>query len=56
MAREGEIKAWLAHDLNLVKVQDLLARRSVVVAYRTLNRFATQRCGFGRRQVTTPQR
>ena len=49
---EDEIKAWLAKDLKLVKVQDLLARKGVVVAYRTLNRFATQRCGFGQRQVT----
>lgn len=52
VAHEAQIKAWLAQDLKLVKVQDLLARKGVVVAYRTLNRFATQRCGFGRRQVT----
>jgi hypothetical protein len=38
---EAEIMAWLAKDLNLVKVQDLLARKGTVVAYRTLNRFAT---------------
>jgi transposase len=44
---EAEIRAWLAKGLKLVKVQDLLARKGVVVAYRTLNRFATQRCGFG---------
>jgi len=49
---EAEIKAWLAKDLKLVKVQDLLARKGTVVAYRTLNRFATQRCGFGKRQTT----
>jgi len=49
---EAEIKAWLAKDLNLVKVQDLLARKGVVVAYRTLNRFATERCGFGDRKTT----
>jgi len=49
---EDEIKAWLAKDLTLVKVQDFLARQGVVVAYRTLNRFATQRCGFGKRQTT----
>ncbi len=49
---EEEIKAWLAKDLKLVKVQDLLARKGVVVAYRTLNRFATQRCGFGHRTTT----
>jgi len=49
---EAEITAWLAKDLKLVKVQDLLARKDVVVAYRTLNRFATERCGFGKRQTT----
>ncbi|MDQ4069845.1 MAG: IS21 family transposase, partial [Actinomycetota bacterium] len=49
---EAEITGWLAKDLKLVKVQDLLARKGVVVAYRTLNRFATQRCGFGERKTT----
>jgi len=49
---EAEIKAWLAKDLKLVKVQDLLARKGIVVAYRTLNRFATQRCGFGEAKTT----
>lgn len=49
---EDEIKAWLAKDLKLVKIQDLLARKGTVVAYRTLNRFATQRCGFGQAKTT----
>jgi transposase len=49
---EAEIMAWLAKDLNLVKVQDLLARKGTVVAYRTLNRFATERCGFGQVKTT----
>ncbi len=49
---EEQIKAWLAKDLKLVKVQDLLARKGTVVAYRTLNRFATQRCGFGQAKTT----
>jgi len=52
VAHEDEIKAWLAKDLTLVKIRDLLARQGTVVAYRTLNRFATQRCGFGKRQAT----
>ena len=52
VGHEAEIKAWLEKDLTLVKVQDLLGRKGVVVAYRTLNRFATDRCGFGRRQTT----
>jgi transposase len=49
---EAEIKAWIDKGLKLVKVQDLLARKGVVVAYRTLNRFATQRCGFGAAKTT----
>ncbi len=49
---EAEIKAWLEKGLKLVKVQDLLARKGTVVAYRTLNRFATQRCGFGETKTT----
>ena len=49
---EAEIKAWLEKGLKLVKVRDLLARKGVVVAYRTLNRFATERCGFGERKTT----
>ncbi|MGH3118660.1 MAG: IS21 family transposase, partial [Gaiellales bacterium] len=52
VTHEAEIKAWVAKGLTLVKVQDLLARKGVVVAYRTLNRFATERCGFGKRQAT----
>jgi len=49
---EAEIKAWLDKGLKLVKIQDLLARKGVVVAYRTLNRFATQHCGFGQAKTT----
>lgn len=52
LPHEAEIKAWLAKGLKLVKVQDLLARKGVVVAYRTLNRFATERCGFGGAKTT----
>ena len=52
LPHEAEIKAWVAKDLKLVKVQDLLARKGTVVAYRTLNRFATQRCGFGGPKTT----
>jgi len=53
VAHEDEIKAWLGKDLKLVKVQELLARKGTVVAYSTLHRFATQRCGFGRAAKTT---
>jgi transposase len=49
---EAEIKAWVAKGLKLVKVRDLLARKGVVVSYRTLNRFAAQRCGFGERTTS----
>ena len=31
---------------TFVKVEELLARRGVVVPYRTLHRFAVERCGF----------
>ena len=35
------------HDpLSIVKIEELLARRGVVVPYRTLHRFAVERCGF----------
>lgn len=54
---EGRITAWVAGDgerrpLTLTKIQTLLARQGCVVPYRTLNRFATQRCGFGRKDTT----
>jgi transposase len=49
---EAQIKAWLEDGLTLVKVRELLCRRGVVVPYRTLNRFAGERCGFGKRQTT----
>jgi len=49
---EAEIKAWVEKGLKLVKVQDLLGRKGVVVAYPTLNRFATERCGFGGAKTT----
>jgi transposase len=36
----------------MVKIEQLLARRGVVVPYRTLHRFAVERCGFGVRGTT----
>jgi transposase len=36
----------------LTNIHGKLARRGVVVPYRTLHRFAAQRCGFGRRRAT----
>ena len=43
------IGGWVKADVPLTKVQVLLARRGVQVAYRTLHRFATERCEYGSR-------
>jgi hypothetical protein len=48
-----QISEWVGKDLTVVKIADLLARRGVVVPYRTLHRFCTERCGFGRGGTTT---
>ena len=51
-ARQAQIAVWLAGDgkdakpLSVVKVHELLARQGCVVPYRTLHRFAAERCGF----------
>lgn len=53
---EAQITTWLdpdGDDLTLTKVHDLLGRRGVVAPYRTLHRFAVERCGFGRAAKTT---
>ena len=50
---EQQIRDWIANDeLQLTNIHGKLARRGVVVPYRTLHRFAAERCGFGRRQAT----
>ncbi|MGW5153561.1 hypothetical protein [Rhodococcus koreensis] len=54
---EDQITAWVAGDgnhppLTITKIETLLARQGCVVPYRTLHRFATERCGFGRRDTT----
>ena len=49
---EELIAGWVKRDLRLTKIAELLGRRGVVVPYRTLHRFAVERCGFGRRDVT----
>ena len=55
---QDQIKAWLAGDgkdakpLTVVKVHELLARRGCVVPYRTVHRFATERCGYRARDTT----
>lgn len=50
-ARQEQIQAWVtgadgAEALSVVKVTELLARSGCVVPYRTVHRFAEQRCGL----------
>ena len=52
-AQREQISEWVGKDLSVVKIADLLTRRGVLVPYRTLHRFCTQRCGFGRGGTTT---
>jgi transposase len=52
LAHEQQIRDWVEADLQLTNVHGKLTRRGVVVPYRTLHRFAAERCGFGRRQPT----
>ncbi|BBZ09369.1 hypothetical protein MDOR_35380 [Mycolicibacterium doricum] len=54
---EEQIKVWVAGDgeqrpLTITKIETLLARQGCVVPYRTLHRFASERCGFGRKGTT----
>lgn len=45
--REAQIRDWVGKDgLSIVKIEQLLARTGCVVPYRTLHRFAVERCGF----------
>ena len=53
-ARREEITAWVKGGVPVVKIGILLARQGVVVAERTLHRFAAERCGAGGGKVTTP--
>lgn len=52
LAYREQIVQWVDQGLTVVKIGDLLARRGVVVPYRTLHRFCVQCCGFGRRDET----
>lgn len=52
LAEEAQIKEWVEADLTVVKIGILLQRKGVVVAHRTLARFAVERCGAGRRTTT----
>ena len=55
LAHEEQVRTWVVGDvidgqrqepLSIVKIEELLARQGVVVPYRTLHRFAVERCGF----------
>nr|QKY82448.1 IS21 family transposase [Arthrobacter sp. IN13] len=60
IVHEEQIRAWISaagtgkggRALTLVKVHELLARRGCQVPYRTLHRFASERCGY-RAKATT---
>ena len=57
VAFEDQIKAWVAGEgdqrpLTITKIHTLLTRKGCVVPYRTLHRFAGERCGFGRKDTT----
>ncbi len=55
VAQHDRIKAWLSDDgLTVVKVHEFLAREGIVVAERTLHRYADEVCDVGRgRRGTT---
>ena len=53
-AQHEQLKTWVDDGLTLTKIHMLLGRRGVVVAYRTLHRYATSELGFGRRRATVP--
>jgi len=57
LGREEQVTAWVAGGcgqppLSVVKIEELLARQGCVVPYRTLHRFAVERCGFGVKTLT----
>jgi hypothetical protein len=53
LAHEQRIRDWIENeDLQLTNIHGKLTRLGVLVPYRTLHRFAAERCGFGRRQPT----
>lgn len=57
LVHQEQIKGWVAGGggqpaLSIVKIDELLARQGCVVPYRTLHRFAVERCGFGVKATT----
>jgi|ERR1022692_3438921 hypothetical protein len=53
-ARREQITGWAEGGVPVVKIGILLGRQGVVVAERTLHRFAAERCGAAGSKVTTP--
>lgn len=51
-AGQTQISEWVKQGLTVVKIGNKLERRGVIVPYRTLHRFAVERCGFGRSAST----
>ena len=49
---EEQIREWVKAELQLTNIHGKLVRQGVIVPYRTLHRFAVERCGFGRRKAT----
>jgi transposase len=52
LGQERQIRGWLDDGLQLTNIHGKLTRQGVVVPYRTLHRFAVERCGFRRRGAT----
>jgi transposase len=57
LAHQERIRGWVAGEgggepLSIVKIEELLARQGCVVPYRTLHRFAVERCGFRPKKTT----
>jgi len=57
LAHEEQITKWVdgcegQPPLSIVKIEELLARQGCVVPYRTLHRFAVERCGFRVKRTT----
>ncbi len=51
LARQEQITKWVnggqgQRPISIVKIEELLARQGCVVPYRTVHRFAVERCGF----------
>ena len=53
IGQREQITLWVKQDLTVVKIDDLLARRGVMVPYRTLHRFCVECCGYSRSPSTT---